>query len=57
VDINGFKAPFIVDHFSNNAQTSRVNYESSISIKAFPIRFSRKPNSPKELERFEFIRD
>jgi hypothetical protein len=51
VDINGIKAPFIVDHFSNNSQTSRINYESVEYNKNIPDSIFSKPNSPKELRK------
>jgi len=51
VDVQGIKTPFIVDHFSNNAQTSRVNYESIEFNKSVPDSIFSKPNSPKELKK------
>ena len=51
VDVQGIKAPFIVDHFSNGAQTSRVNYESIEFNKSVPASIFAKPNSPKELKK------
>ncbi|HLM61057.1 MAG TPA: hypothetical protein VK308_09650 [Pyrinomonadaceae bacterium] len=51
VDINGIKAPFIVDHFSNNSQTSRINYESVEFNKSIPDSIFSKPNSVKELRK------
>ncbi len=51
VDINGIKTPFIVDHFANNSQTSRVNYESVEFNKSVPDAIFAKPNSPKELKK------
>lgn len=51
VDINGIKTPFIVDHFTNNVQTSRVNYESVEFNKTIPDSIFTKPNSFKELRK------
>jgi hypothetical protein len=51
VDINGIRTPFIVDHFSNNSHTSRVNYESVEFNKRIPDAIFVKPNSPKELKK------
>jgi len=51
VDVQGIKTPFIVDHFSNKSQTSRVNYESVEFNKAVPGSIFAKPNSPKELKK------
>ena len=51
VDVQGIKTPFIVDHFSNNSQTSRVNYESVEFNKSVPDSIFVKPNSAKELKK------
>ena len=51
VDINGIKTPFIVDHFTNNVQTSRVNYETVEFNKTIPDSIFTKPNSFKELKK------
>lgn len=51
VDVQGVKTPFIVDHFSNGAQISRVNYESVEFNKIVPESIFAKPNSPKELRK------
>lgn len=51
VDINGIKTPFIVDHFTNNAHASRVNYESIEFNKTIPDSIFAKPNSFKELKK------
>lgn len=51
VDVSGVKTPFIVDHFSNNSQTSRVNYESIEFNKNISDSIFAKPNSPKELKK------
>ncbi len=51
INVQGIKTPFIVDHFTNNAQTSRVNYETVEFNKAIPDSIFTKPNSPKELKK------
>jgi len=51
VDINGIKTPFIIDHFSNNSQTSRLNYESVVFNRNVPDSIFAKPNSPKEIKK------
>lgn len=51
IDVQGIKTPFIIDHFTNNAQTSRVNYESVEFNKSVPDSIFTKPNSPKELKK------
>jgi hypothetical protein len=51
VDIQGIKAPFIVDHFSNNVQTSRINYESMEFNKAVPDSIFTKPANGKDLKK------
>ncbi len=51
VDVQGIKTPFIVDHFSNKAQTSRVNYESIEFNKNVSDSIFTKPNAPKDLKK------
>ena len=51
VDFQGIKTPLIVDHFSNGAQTSRINYESIEFNKTISEKIFAKPNSPKELKK------
>lgn len=51
VDVQGIKTPFIVDHFTNGAQTSRVNYETIEFNKAISEKIFAKPNSAKELKK------
>jgi hypothetical protein len=48
VDVNGIKAPFIVDRFRNGTQVSRINYESIEFNKAIPDTYFVKPNNPKD---------
>ena len=51
VDIQGIKAPFIIDHFSGGAQTSRINYESMEFNRSVPDSIFAKPASAKELKK------
>ncbi len=51
VDFQGIKTPLIVDHFSNGAQTSRINYESIEFNKTISEKIFFKPNNPKELKK------
>lgn len=51
VEVQGIKTPFIVDHFSNNQQTSRINYESVEFNKSVSDSIFAKPNSAKELKK------
>jgi hypothetical protein len=51
VDVSGIKTPFIVDHFTNGQQTSRINYETIEINKTIPDAIFTKPNSPKELKK------
>ena len=51
VDFQGVKTPLIVDHFSNGAQTSRINYESIEFNKTIPDSIFAKPNAPRDLKK------
>jgi hypothetical protein len=51
VDVAGIKTPFIVDHFTNNVQISRVNYESIEFNKTISEAIFAKPNNVKELKK------
>jgi hypothetical protein len=51
VDIQGVKAPFIIDHFSNGVQTSRINYESMEYNKAVSDSIFAKPANAKDLKK------
>lgn len=51
VDVQGIKTPFIIDHFSNNQQTSRINYETVEFNKQIPESIFAKPKSAKELKK------
>lgn len=51
VDVQGIKTPFIVDHFSNKQQTSRINYESVEFNKNISDSIFAKPKSAKDLKK------
>ena len=51
IDVNGVKAPFIIDRFTNGAQNSRINYESIEFNKTIPESVFTKPSNPKELKK------
>lgn len=51
VDIQGVKTPFIIDHFSNGVQTSRINYESMEFNKSVSDSIFAKPANAKELKK------
>jgi outer membrane lipoprotein-sorting protein len=51
IDVDGIKAPFIVDRFTNGSQNSRINYDSIEFNKSIPDSVFAKPSSPKELKK------
>lgn len=51
VEVQGIKTPFIIDHFSNNQQTSRVNYETVEFNRAISDSIFVQPKSAKELKK------
>ena len=51
IEVSGIKTPFIVDHFSNGVQTSRVNYETVEFNKAIPDTIFAQPKTAKELKK------
>jgi len=51
IDVSGIKTPFIIDHFSNKAHTSRINYESTEFNKSVPDSIFAKPTSAKDLKK------
>lgn len=51
IDINGVKTPFIIDRYTNSAQTSRINYDSVEFNKSIPDSVFAKPSNPKELKK------
>lgn len=51
VDVQGIKTPFIIDHFSNNQHTSRINYESIEFNRTIPESIFIQPKSAKEMKK------
>ena len=51
VETAGIKSPYIVDHFTNGAHTSRINYESIEFNKSVSDSIFAKPSNPKELKK------
>ena len=51
IDVAGIKTPFIIDRFTNNAQSSRINYESVEYNKSIPDSIFAKPKTAKEVKK------
>ena len=51
VDVQGIQTPFIIDHFTGGAQTSRINYESIEFNKTIPASIFTKPKNAKDLKK------
>lgn len=51
VDVQGINTPFIIDHFTNGLQTSRINYESIEFNKNISDKIFIKPSNVKELKK------
>ena len=51
IDVSGIKTPFIIDRYTNGAQSSRINYESVDFDKAIPDSIFAKPANPKDLKK------
>jgi len=51
LDIDGIKTPFIIDRFSNDKQSSRINYESVEFNRSVPDSIFTKPSNAKELKK------
>jgi hypothetical protein len=51
IDVQGIYAPFIIDHFQNGAQTSRINYLKIEYNKIIPDSIFNKPADAKELKK------
>lgn len=49
VDTRGMRLPFIIDHFRDGRQTSRVNYEAVSFDEALPADFFDRPTDIKKL--------
>ena len=51
IDVEGIKAPFIIDRFTNGAQNSRINYDSVDFNKQIPDSIFARPSNPKEMKK------
>ena len=51
VDVQGIKTPFIIDHFSNKQQSSRINYETVEFNRTISDSIFVQPKSAKELKK------
>jgi hypothetical protein len=51
IEVGGIKSPFIVDRFTNNKPSSRINYESLEFNKTIPESIFAKPATPKEAKK------
>jgi hypothetical protein len=51
LDIDGIKTPFIVDRYTNGAQSSRINYDTVEFNRTIPDSVFAKPTNPKELKK------
>jgi len=51
VDVDGIKAPFIIDRYTNGKQNSRINYESVEFNRSVPDSIFAKPSNLKELKK------
>jgi len=51
IDVGGVKTPFIIDRYTNNAQNSRINYESVEFNKPIPEGIFSRPSDIKSLKK------
>lgn len=51
IDVNGIKAPFIIDRFSGGTQSSRINYETIEFNKSVSDSIFAKPKSSKDAKK------
>jgi len=51
VDVDGIKAPFIIDHYMDGEPVSRINYDSVEFNKPISVAIFAKPSSPKDARR------
>jgi hypothetical protein len=49
VEVQGIYTPFIIDHFQNGVQTSRINYQKIEFNKKIPDSIFAQPKDPKEI--------
>lgn len=51
IEMQGVKLPFVIDHYINDKQTSRINYDKIELNKPIPSSIFDKPNDIKELKK------
>jgi hypothetical protein len=51
IEVNGIKAPFIIDRYTNGTQNSRINYDSIEFNKSIPDSIFTRPSNPKEMKK------
>ena len=51
IDVDGIKAPFIIDRYTNGMQNSRINYDSVEFNKSIPDSIFAKPTNTKDLKK------
>jgi len=51
IEVAGVKTPFVIDHFIDGQQSSRINYESVEFNKTIPDSIFTKPTSPKDAKK------
>ncbi len=51
IDVQGIKTPFIIDHFTGGAQTSRINYDLIEFNKTIPSSIFTKPTNAKDAKK------
>lgn len=51
IDVDGVKAPFIIDRYTNGMQNSRINYDSVEFNKSIPDSIFAKPTNTKDLKK------
>lgn len=56
IEIQGILTPFVIDHYKNGVQTSRINFTEVVYNKNIPDTIFRKPNSLKELKKMLRLR-
>jgi hypothetical protein len=50
IDVGGISAPWVIDHYTNGYQTSRINFESIEYNRAIPDSLFAKPESVKAIK-------
>jgi len=50
IEVDGVNAPWVIDHYVNGHQTSRINYESVQYNQSFPQTLFKKPDNIKAIK-------